>query len=159
MYDLKKPGEENPYDTTEKVTSVSSESVRTTQEAVLDQGDGRGDESVPATGGSDGDQSQRTVRAQCSDEPGCSGSGNRDRVRIRISPITHGKTLGLLIDYMERSKQQTRAEIAIIKGLVNTLESQLEAQDELLTGLKDALKGWQSSIEEIKRDIYPQGNE
>lgn len=151
--------EENRYATYTKAGEITPEPVRAAQEAVLDQGDRGGDEPLPDPSGRAWDQPERTVRAERQEARGAT-TRTRDRVRLRIAPATHGKTLGLLIDYIERSKHQTRAEISAFKGLVNTLESQLEAQDELLSGLRDALKGWQANIDALQNAIeYPQGDE
>lgn len=164
MYSVLNPPEpeETPYDTTEKASPIPAESVWGSEGASVDPDHPNGMEPSSGEGGSEGDQQERANRTDGSlGSINTDCSGNRDRVRVRVSPVTHGKTIGLLIDFAERSKQQSRAQIASLKALISAQEAQLEAQDELLVGLRDALLGWQAGIEQLKRESenYPQGEE
>ena len=151
--------------------TIDSRRVRGDKRGSIREGDGNELAGMAKESGCTGTQPQRSDREigtigiiESDGTTGGDSTGDRSSLRIRITPVTHGKTIGLLIGKSERRKQFLRKEIQLLQDQIALRHSELSEEDRTLAELRANLASWQSNIDRL-REIregelnYPEGSE
>ena len=138
-------------------STICTRRVRGNQAASLSQGNGHELGRLAKEGGGYGTQPERSNREDgaigvVSTNRTGEGDRTRDRnyFRLKITAVTHGKTVGLLISNSERRKQFLRKEIQLLQDQLALRQTELNEESETLVELRATLANWQSNVERLK---------